>query len=74
MGHTVRRRIPPAPEDVRVQYRDGSTQPVEVAYIGKSGGTHHWEVTTEVNVADVTALLIGVFPAKTAITFGMVER
>jgi hypothetical protein len=73
MVDSVRRRIPPAPKDVRVQYRDGSTQPVEVAYIGRSGGTHHWEVTTPVNVRDVEALLIGVFPARSAITFGMVE-
>jgi hypothetical protein len=70
----VRRRSPSPPRDVRIRYKDGTEIPVEVAYLGRSAGTHHWEITTLVDLYAFDALIIGIFPAKTSITFGAIER
>jgi hypothetical protein len=58
----------PAPEDVRIQYPDGTEVPLELVYVNTDGdGIHHWKPTRPVDYLRGMTITMAVLPAKTAI-------
>ena len=65
-------RPPIPPRGVRLRMVDGTTRPVEVAYIGRRWRTHHWQITALADAAEVRGLEVDVLPARTAVTLALV--
>jgi hypothetical protein len=61
---------PEAPENVRVELRDGRTVPCELAYEGWVDGAHRWVAVTPVDLDQIVALRADVIPGHTAIVIG----
>ena len=59
---------PEAPQDVRLVYKDGTEQAVEVAYLGYFEGQYIWEVTVRPrDLTTIRRIKIGMLPAYTTV-------
>lgn len=68
-----RRRLPPAPVNVRLEDADGQVWPVELAYLGRRRGLDVWQATAPVGL-DLTRsfhLLADEVPGRCSITVGV---
>lgn len=66
---------PPAPQDVRMAYADGTEIPLDLRYAGLTpDGVHQWEVVGPVtNLVPLPAgasIRIGVLPGRTGLFLG----
>jgi hypothetical protein len=60
-----------APQNVRVELRDGRLIPCELVYEGVDGDVHRWVAVTPVPLEDVVGVQADVIPAKTSIAIGV---
>lgn len=59
-----------APENVRVELRDGRIIPCELVYEGLVEGAHRWVAVTPVDVDQIKCLHADTIPAHTAVVIG----
>lgn len=67
---TRRRRLPPAPVNVRFEDADGRVWPVELAYLGRRRGVDEWQATApaELDRRRSFHLLADEIPGRCSIT------
>jgi hypothetical protein len=69
MGERVVTEEPRPPEGVVIWYRDGESVPAEVYYVGVAQGTHHWQVTTAIDLERLDHIHVDLIPARTTVSF-----